>query len=43
MLGKIEGNRRRGQKMAGWRHQLNGHEQTLGDGEVLGSLACYSP
>ena len=29
----------------GWHHQLNGHEleQTLGDGEGQGSLACYSP
>jgi len=32
-------------EMAGWHHQLNGHEfeQTPGDGEGLGSLACYSP
>ena len=31
--------------MVGWHHQLNGHEfeQTLGDGEGQGSLACYSP
>ena len=29
----------------GWHHQLNGHEseQTLGDGEGQGSLACCSP
>ena len=29
----------------GWHHWLNGHEseQTLGDGEGQGSLACYSP
>ena len=29
----------------GWHHQLNGHEyeQTPGDGEGLGSLACCSP
>ena len=29
----------------GWHHQLNGHEseQTLGDGDVQGSRACYSP
>ena len=29
-------------KMAGWHHQLNGHEfgQTLGDGEGQGGLAC---
>ena len=32
-------------KMAGWYHQLNGHEfeQTLGDSEGQGSLACFSP
>ena len=46
MLGKIEGRRRRGQKMR-WLmrcyHQLNGHEfeQTLGDGEGQ-SLSCYT-
>ena len=30
---------------AGWHHQLNGQEfeQTPGDGEGQGSLACYSP
>ena len=30
--------------MVGWRHQLNGHEfeQTQGDSEGQGSLACYS-
>ena len=29
----------------GWHHQLHGHEfeQTLGDGEGQGSLACFSP
>jgi len=29
----------------GWHHQLNGHEfeQTLGDSEEQGSLACCSP
>ena len=29
-------------KMVGWHHQLNGHEfeQTLGDGEGQGRLAC---
>ena len=29
-------------KMVGWHHQLNGHEfeQSLGDGEGQGSLAC---
>ena len=31
--------------MVGWRHQLNGHEfeQTPGDSEGQGSLACCSP
>ena len=30
--------------MIGWHDQLNGHEfeQTLGDSEGQGSLACYS-
>ena len=32
-------------EMVGWHHQLNGleSEQTPGDGEGQGSLACYSP
>ena len=32
-------------EMVAWRHQLNGHEfeQTLGDSEGQGSLACCSP
>ena len=32
-------------EMAGWDHRFNGYEvgQTLGDGEVQGSLACCSP
>ena len=32
-------------KMIGWYHQLNGHdfEQTLGDSEGQGNLACCSP
>ena len=32
-------------EMVGWQHWLNGHEfeQTLGDSEGLGSLACCSP
>ena len=32
-------------EMIGWHHRLNGHEfeQTPGDGEGQGSLACYSP
>ena len=31
--------------MVGWHHQLNAQEseQTLGDGEEQGSLACCSP
>ena len=31
--------------MVEWHHQLNGHEfeQTLGDGEGQGILACCSP
>ena len=45
MLGQIEGRRRRGvteDEMVGWHHRLNGREfeQTLGDGEGQGSLAC---
>ena len=34
-----------GDKMVGWHHHLNkyGFEQTLGDGEGQGSLACCSP
>ena len=48
MLGKIEGRRRRGvteDEMVGWHHQINGREfeQTLGDSEGQGSLACCSP
>ena len=47
MQGKIE-DRSRGwteDEMVGWHHQLNGHEfeQTPGDGEGQGSLACCSP
>ena len=32
-------------EMIGWHHRLNGHEfeQTPGDGEGQGSLACGSP
>ena len=32
-------------EMFGWHHQLNGHEleQTRGDSEGQGSLACCSP
>ena len=50
MLGNIEGRRRRGRRktedeMVGWHHQLHGHEseQTPGDSEGQGSLACCSP
>ena len=47
MLGKIEGRRRRGHEdeMVGWHHRLNRHEfeQTLGDSEGQGRLACCSP
>ena len=48
MLGKIEGRRRRGvteDEMVERHHQFNGHEfeQTLGDNEGQGSLACCSP
>ena len=33
------------EEKVGWHHRLNGHEfeQTLGDGEGQGSLACSSP
>ena len=46
--GKDEGQEEKGvteDEMAGWHHQLNGHEfeQTLGDSEKQGSLACCSP
>ena len=32
-------------EVVGWHHRLSGHEseQTLGDGEGQGSLACCSP
>ena len=46
MLGNIEGRRRRGWlKMVGWHHRLSGHEfeQTPGDSEGQGSLACCHP
>ena len=45
MLGKNEGRRRRGWQRMRWHHWLNGHEfeQTPGDGEGQGNLACCSP
>ena len=48
MLGKMEGLEEKGgteDEMIGWPHQFNGHEfeQTPGDGEGQGSLACCSP
>ena len=48
ILGKTEDSRRRGlteDEIVGWRHQLNAREfeQTLGDSEGQGSLACCSP
>jgi len=45
MLGKIEGKRRRGQQRMRWLDGNNGpeFEQTPGDGEGQGSLACCSP
>ena len=47
MLGKVEGRRRRGMtedEMVRWHHWLHGHEfeQTLGDSEEQGNLACCS-
>ena len=44
-LGNIEGRRKRGtteDEMVGWHHKFKGHEieQTLGDSEEQGSLAC---
>ena len=47
MLGKIAGRRRKGwqDELVGWHHWLNGHEfeQTPGDTDGQGSLACCSP
>ena len=45
--GKDKGREEKGateNEMIGWHHWLNGHEseQTLGDSEGQGSLACYS-
>ena len=48
MLGEIEGKEEKGtteNEMVGWHHQLDEHQfvQTLGDGEIQGSLVCCSP
>ena len=47
MLEKIEDRRRTGRQdeMVGWHHRFNENEfeQTLGDSEGQGSLACCSP
>ena len=48
MLGKTDGRSRRERQMiemVGWHHGFSGHEfeQTPGDSEVQGSLACGSP
>ena len=48
MLGKIGGQQEKGKtegEMVGWHHLLNGREfeQTLGNSEGQGSLACSSP
>ena len=47
MLGKIEGRRRRGQQRMRWldgiTDSMDEFEQTPGDGDGQGSLACCSP
>ena len=45
MLVKIEGSQVTEDEIVGWHHQLSGYEseQTPGDSEGQGSLACYSP
>ena len=47
MLGRIGGQEEKGtteDKMAGWHHQLDGHEfeQASGVGGGQGTLVCYS-
>jgi len=45
MWGKLKAKREGQDEMAGWHHQLNGHdfEQIPGDSEGYKSLVCYSP
>ena len=45
MWGKLMAKREGQDEMAGWHHQLNGHdfEQIPGDSEGYKSLVCYSP
>jgi len=45
MLGRQEEKGTTEDEVVGWYHWLNGHEfeQTLGDGEGQGSLACWGP
>ena len=45
MVGKIQEKGATEDEMVEWYHQINGHEfeQTLGDTEGQGSLACCSP
>ena len=45
MLVKIDGSQVTEDEIVGWHHQLSGYEseQTPGDSEGQGSLACYSP
>ena len=42
MLGKIKGERRRGQQMVGWHYQLDGHESEQAPGLGRGGLECCS-
>ena len=43
MLGKIEGKRRRGPQWMKWLDSITNSEQTPGDSEGQGSLACCNP